>query len=160
MPKAHKMTLNTRRAIGKYKEKYPNATIGEIAGKYNCTYNQARNAIDQYNDGQLNRERPKKPDVSKILASNSGEELFQKQYNLSLAWLEKDETMPAGERIMLLDKLAGINKTLQQISLQNHLKRTDAELIARIVRRYEPEASDEQIIKIYHEELALWKTSL
>jgi transposase-like protein len=158
--KSPKLSLSTRQAIGRYKSKYPTATIGEIAGKYNCTYAQARNAIEQYKEGKLNRERPRKKDVSKILQENNSVDLFKKQFDLSLAFLEKDETMPVGERVMLLDKLAGINKTLQQISLQNHLKRTDAEFIARIIRRYEPQASDDRIIKIYHEELTLWKNSL
>lgn len=160
MNKAHKMPLSTRQAIGRYKEKYTDATVGEIAKRYKCTYNQARNAIEQYKAGKLNRERPKKPDVSKILESSNPDELFGKQYSLALAQLENDKGMPVGERIMMLDKLSGINKTLQQISLQNHLKRADAEFIARIIRRYEPEASDDRIVKIYHEELALWKNSL
>ena len=160
MNKSHKLPHSTRVAIGKYKDKYPNATIGEIAGKYKCTYAQARNALQQYKAGMLNRERPRKQDVSKILRDNKSSDLFQKQFDLSLAMLEKDDRMPVGDRVVLLDKLAGINKTLQQISLQNHLKRTDAELIARVIRRYEPEASDETIIKIYHEELTIWKNSL
>lgn len=159
MSKALKMQLSTRRRIGEYKKKHPNATIGEIAKRFNCTYNQARNAIKQYDAGMFNRDRPPKKDLSNILKNNTTEELLKKQYDKALAQLEVDDGIMAADRISYLDKLANINKSLQQVSLQNHLKRADAEVIARIIRRYEPEADDARIIAVYREEMERWKNS-
>jgi len=50
-----------------------------------------------------------------------------------------------------------MRKTLQQINLENHIKKTDAGIIANIIRKFKPDAGDDDIIKIYKEAVELWK---
>ena len=81
------------------------------------------------------------------------EEIFNRQLHTALAQLDSEKKMSSLTRIAALDKLAKIRKTAQSIELERHLKRADADIIAAIIRRYEPEATSEDIIKIYREEI-------
>jgi hypothetical protein len=148
-----------RLEIARYKRKFPAASIREIADTFEVTYNQARTAIIMDSKGELLRVKPRqKPgDVIKIKESDSADNILEKQYHHAAAQLESDMTIAVDQRIEMLGKMFFMRKTLQQVRLQNHIRRTDAGILAVIVRRYNPDATDEDIIAIYHEALEIWK---
>ena len=159
-PKAHILPHSTKVAIAKYKEKYPKATVADIAGQYKCTSNQVRSALEQHKLGNLMRTPPKQGRKAvDIKKSTAPEELFNAQFHLALSQLESDDNINVSDRVILLDKLSGIQKNIRQMNLEAHLKSKDAGLIANIIRRFMPEATNEQIIFIYREELEKWKIS-
>ncbi len=159
MVKAPTIALSLRQKIGRYKDKNPKATIGECAQKFNVTYNQARRAIMQWQSGVLRRSRPKaRPkDISELVASHSADELLEMQYHKSIAALESNHNLATDERIKLLESLFAMRKILQALKLENHIKRVDAGIIKLIIKKYAPEVTDDEVIKIYLEAVEKWK---
>lgn len=158
----HHLLKSTQIKIAKFKEKNPEYTIPEIAQQFKVSYGQVKGAIDRYNKGLLGRSTQgnyQKKKILEILKTQNDETVFKEQYNMALAQLSDEKIATSGERIKLLDQLVGIRKVLQQIELEGHIKRADAGIIKAIIRRYEPNASDDDIIKIYREELEKWKIS-
>jgi replication initiation and membrane attachment protein DnaB len=160
--KAPALKIYKAKQIARYKENNPKVSIRAIADKYQVSYEQARNAIKRSKEGRLGKiqTRSKKIKTDKIKAANpEPDSLLEMQYHQAVAQLEADQDMPADQRIALLDKLFSARKILQQVRLESHIKKTDAAIIAGIIRRYEPDASDERVITIYREELERWRSS-
>jgi len=155
-PKAHTLPISIRIKIGKHKTKHPDMPMTQIAELYNVTYDQARQAYLQYKSGKLNKytKKIKSEPIEKIRENKSPEDIIKSQYHTALAGLESDRQIPAIDRINALEKLARTRKLLQSVELTEHIKRADADVIGAIIRRYNPDATDEDIIKIYKEELA------
>ena len=61
------------------------------------------------------------------------------------------------DKSKILDIIARIQKQLKAQEIEAHIKRTDAQVIARIIRRYVPDATDTDVIKIFREELDRWQ---
>ena len=135
--------------IGKWKEKNPNASFTEVASIFDCSYDQARDACGKYCAGETKRTQPEKN--SKPVETGDASEIDV--YSATLKEVQNDVNMDAKTKVGLLDKLLSIKKKLQSIELTSHLKSLDSEVIAAIIRRYEPDATDEEVIKIFLEEL-------
>jgi hypothetical protein len=58
----------------------------------------------------------------------------------------------AEERLKLVKDLSAMQKNLQSLRLEKHLQNGNAVLIARIMRRFDPTLSDDDIIRIFKEE--------
>lgn len=159
--KALKLCISTRQSIGKYKEKNPNATIGEIAAKFRCTYQQARKAINDWETGQLSRPRASKGEksVKANTITESPDTLLENQFQLALSSMELNKDMPSETRIQLLEKCFSMRKIIQSLRLEKHIKRADAALIGIIIRKFEPDASDDRIIEIYQESHEKYRSS-
>lgn len=156
--KAHALPKSLKIKIGVYKRQHPGNTIAAIAEYFKVTPSQAYVANRQYKQGKLTVSRKVKPKkVDEVISEMTPDEIIPSQYHACLAALEADKDIPVGERVKLLDMLVGIRKVNQQISIQNHLKKADAGIVSAIIRRYVPEASDDDIIKIIQEEAELWK---
>ena len=148
--KAHPLPKSTRCKIGKKKEGHPNLTYGELASQFNCTYEQARRAHHQFRDGHLSgRKRRRNKEVT---SGGTLSDLFQSALDNALT-----SDLNAMESVAAVERLARSRHTIQQLELTGHMKRTDAAIIAQIIRRYEPDADDDKVIAIYREEYALWK---
>lgn len=131
--KANTLTLQRRQQIGRYKEKFPTATYGEIAEKFNVTYNQARNACNDFKAGKLHRTRPRpkpKP-VRDIVEKFSADELLERQYHTAVAALESNINIAVDERIKLLESMFQMRKILQNLRLEAYIKRADAGVIKK-----------------------------
>jgi len=153
------LTLQKRQRIGRWKEKFPNASYHEVANEFNCTYEQARRAALDYKAGKLHRtkSRQKPADVAAIMNTQDMDALLEKQYHLALAQLEADKKISVEERVKLLDDLFSMRKTLQQLKLESFIKRADAGVIKIIVKMFKPDATDDEVIKIYLEATETWK---
>ena len=73
--------------------------------------------------------------------------------------IQSAEDMEYGEKVYLLDKLSSIKKKIQAVDLKTHIKSVDARVIAEIIRRFEPDATDEDILNIFYEALEKCKNS-
>jgi len=58
----------------------------------------------------------------------------------------------AEERLKMVKDLSSMQKNLQSLKLEKHLQNIDAVLLARIVRRFDPKLTDDDIIRIVKEE--------
>lgn len=154
MAKAKPINVATKIRIAKHKEKHPDISITNISELFNVSYEQARRSIIDYKKGKYSRpgERGKCKKAKDIMEESSPDEIFESQFHLSLALLESEASIGAIDRINALEKIAKIRKSNQSIELERHLKRADAGVVAAIVRRYEPEATNERIIVVYREE--------
>lgn len=149
----HKLPTSTKLAIGKWKEKHPKTTFIELAERYHCSQSQAVRAVKDYQAGRLHtrpRNTPRKK-ISDLVASNTSDQLLIAQFKYCVAALEADKELTLLQRVSMLEKLTFMRKTIQQVTLTDHMKAADANIIALIIRRYVPDVSDDDVIKIYHE---------
>ena len=157
MSKSPALLKSTRIRIGKFKNDNPDVSFEDLANKFNCTYSQARSAVVAFNKGELKSVRKRAVSAKKvqeIADSTLPDDSLKEEYEYTLNAIRADKKIEPAQRVVLLDKLISMRKTLQVLSLANHLKRADAELISMIIRRFEPTATDERVIQIYNEELA------
>jgi|GEM_PF-3166068 hypothetical protein len=160
MKRAPAITLALRQKIGRYKDRYPKATLSEMAALFNVTVNQVRSSIEGFRSGKYSRTKPRRKSVDiSTLLGQPPDKILESQYAFALAQLGSDDKLPADERIASLDKLARIYKTIQDSKIAKHIKSGDSAIVADIVRRYEPGATDERVITVIKEEYERWKNS-
>lgn len=154
----------TMKAVAVWKSNHPESTIAELAERFRLKPHQVRYALNKYaEDAQLmkNTRAGRKAAAGALMgqspdrpADESALELLNNQLALILTQLECDDAMPVMARVQALNTATRVKRLLQSMTLQHHLKRLDADIIAAIIRRYNPNVSDTEIIEIYNEELA------
>ncbi len=60
------------------------------------------------------------------------------------------------EKVKLVKDIEIIQTKITQRQLKGNIRRPDAEVIARIVRRFNPKATDKEIVAIYKEEMEIY----
>ena len=60
------------------------------------------------------------------------------------------------EKINIVKSIETIQTKIQQRQLQNSVRRPEAEVIARIIRRFRPDATNQEVVRIYEEEFELY----
>ena len=163
-PKAHELPNSTQAAIGREYDQAKKAgrdvTYGSLAAKWNCTVDQVRSYVTKYRSGAYAGRQGRKPAARTArnplapVSTSIDQELQMALEDLSTADLTPND------RIFLLEKLTKAMRTVQQTALTGHLRSQDALLIASIIRRFEPEATDEDIVFIINEERAKCLASL
>lgn len=159
---------NTRNFIGKekrvqiavWKTTHPSWSIDKIAKKFGVGQHHVDYAFKKYSqDSELaNTTRKGKAIKADILKDGIDEtEAMKSQQKLILATLENDKNIPVQTRTQLLYTLTRIRMYLQRVELSAHLKKSDADIIGAIVRRFKPDVTNDEIVKIYYEELEKWK---
>ncbi|HVZ41368.1 MAG TPA: hypothetical protein VHI13_18960 [Candidatus Kapabacteria bacterium] len=151
-PKARARALrrSTQLAIAKYKQRNAHLTYGDVAAKYGVTYDQARDACKRYEEGVLGGQRSARK-VRRTQPSGNPISLLGTLLDRALTAVDRDGGLTGVEMIELLEKAAPILRTVQQLSLMGHIKGFDSVIFAALVRRYQPNAGDEDIVRIYHE---------
>lgn len=61
------------------------------------------------------------------------------------------------DKVKLVKDIEIIQTKIQQRQLKENIRRPDAEVIARIIRRFKPDASSKDVVQIYKEELELYQ---
>ena len=153
------LSLNKKKEIAKYAVNHPGMKLTQIARFFNCTYNQVIFAMKQYHAGDLNRTKPraKGEKVEKLMQENNPETMLEAQFHMAIAQVQSDKKMAADTRVALLEKLFNMRKVIQSMKLERHVKKVDSDILAIVVRKFVPHASEDDIIAIYKEALALWK---
>ena len=151
------IALSKQIEIAKFAAANPHMQLTDVVehygGKY--TYNQIVRIAAKHKAGKLTVKSAPKSKAKKLqdlMSENTAESIFDKQIHFALSQLEADTTAPAIERVAALYKL-------QQMMLSSHMKRADAVVFKSLVRRFLPEATDSEILKILEEELEKCKTS-
>lgn len=163
MPRIKRPALSEEQCSRYYKEaKKHKWSVATLKREKNITYEQARNVMRKGDSGKLqtSRTKTKTHNVDEVIETLTFHEIIEHQLHYAAAQLHTDKAMCHNDKIQLLNKLVGTKAVAQKMSIESHIKTTDAEIIASIVRRYEPDASDERIILVYKEELEKWKQSL
>lgn len=146
-----------KRKIAKFKKDNPNITYKQLAEKFGCSFHQARGAVKAFESGDLEYQKkrpPKKMQAVYTVESKNDADRIDRLESITdnfLTYLEQAELQP-DEKLQHINKLTQTLQTLQKMQLQAHLKEVDANIITRIIRRYEPNITNDEIIKIYHEE--------
>lgn len=162
--KASPLPRNKQLEIGVYKKKHPYLSYSLIADQFHVEYDQVVYACLKYKAGKLTVCKPSSQKgklrlARQIASEEEPDNVLALQFRFAISQLEADKDMNVADRVVLLDKLASIRKLIQQIELEGHIKRTDAGVIANIIRRFQPESTNDDVVKIYREELEKWKIS-
>ncbi len=148
---------NTQLEAFENKERESEPTYAEVMRRFNVSYDQARNActgrtVAKKGKDSSNRKYSRRPSQKRI---NNDErsmfDLFENERKATLLQMESDKNLSAEDRVNLLTKLADGWAKVQRVELEHHLKRTDANIVARLVRLFVPDATDTDVIKYYHE---------
>jgi len=149
-----RMTVSMQRKVAAWASKHPDESVRDVARYWDVSYDQARNAIEKHKAGKL-ATPPGRPSDKKVVAAITGEldvdAIIARQHEYAAAQLMASESMPVHERVKLVGDLVAIRKTIQAVTLQGHMKRIDAAVVAAIIRRYEPNATDDDVLRIYAE---------
>jgi hypothetical protein len=134
----------------------PEMTQRELALKFNCSEAQVRYSFEKFGDVAVfsQNTRSGRKALTQILADtiDNDENIMREELKNIIAKLMVDSEMESTSKLQLLNMASTIKVKLQKVSMQNHMRDLDARTVAAIIRRYEPNASDEDIIKIYKEE--------
>ncbi len=143
--------------ISIWKSNHPEATLQDLSKKFHVKIHQARYALQKHAEksellkntskGQLNA-------AQMMRDENDDLGLMKSQLSLCAGMLEMNPKMKLNSRVSILYKMSRIRQFLQSVELEAHMNRADAEIIARIIRRYAPGATNDDVIKIYNEEIA------
>jgi hypothetical protein len=160
--RAKKLPIATRRRIGRHWQK-TSCSIPELAEQFGITHDQARSIVADTKSGALDKpnstkheERARAKARASILSRDPAD-ILEEQYGIALADLSLQSELSASERIKLLDALSKIKRTIQQTRLEGHIRTTDAGVIMNIMRRFQPNLTEEGAITIYREELEKWR---
>ncbi|MDD5539507.1 MAG: DUF1804 family protein [Candidatus Marinimicrobia bacterium] len=85
--------------------------------------------------------------------SGSLADMIKSQASLCVQQLYQED-LKGSDRLKLLKQLAAIQKDIQQTELERHMYHLDAKTVSLIIRRFQPDATDDEIIKIFAEESA------
>lgn len=142
----------TMRRIAEYAEKHVGLSHADIAEIFGCTIGQVRYARKAYKEGKLDDVGAGKrtPRARKVDDPIEG---FEQVIRRSVGLLQEDKKLDALRYISAAERIASMLRTRQAIELTGHLKRADAAIIAGIIRRYQPSATDADVIRIYREEV-------
>lgn len=149
--KAHKLPTGTQIQIAQKKERNPEMTFHQLAAQFNCTYNQAWRAHKLYKEGKLSGKQGR----AKVRTADT-DPAFTELYKRAMEGLATSD-LEGAELMRELERAANTMRIHQQVDLSGHIKRKDAHIIARIIRRFYPSASDKEVIEIYYEEMEIAK---
>lgn len=157
--RARRLALRERLRVIKYWAKHPELGPSAIASLFGITRAQARYILRQEQEGRL--ANVKIPGLGRRTKSSiqlrhdadtmDVDAVLEQQLRLCLAELNAMTSMILPERIERLQQLVAMRRSLLQMRLQSHLRRLDADIIAALIRRYDPDATDADIVRIYHE---------
>lgn len=149
--KANALPTSTRTKIARWAVDNPSASMTEVAEKFGVTVHQARYYHQQYLSGKLTRKPPKKAHTRKnrAITMKSTEELIEEQVRQAVEDLYNDAEVAPVERLDALSTAVSVRRVAQQVGLQQHLAKVKADIVAEMVRELKPEATDEDIIKLY-----------
>ncbi len=148
-------TITQRKKMKKLFEQ--GKAIQDIMSIMNVSYFQVYNVLSgriksKYGHRSDKGAKHKKFSLDKTFEEfNSAEDYLQYQLIETMRQLDKVTLAPHDRVRIVKDATTTLNK-IKVYQLENYIRRPDAVLIARIMRRFNPELTDENIIHIYREE--------
>lgn len=162
---ANHITASKRRKIYKLFHE-GNIEIAQIAEMENVTYWQVYRCVNatvkldgspRSDKGRKRKNKDGKP-IQPKWSLDDFADLDDFQLFILMDTLEDlaSEDLTAMEKIELVKNIETIQTKIQQRQLQNNMRRPDAELISRIIRRFKPDATNKEIVQIYAEEMDVY----
>ncbi len=153
-PRSARLTDAERAHVAQYITDNPDLSDRVVALHMGVTAPQVRHAREQAARGEIRvRQNGLKgaPKARTIMQQRSVNELLQEQLHFGMAQLAEAEKIPAGDRINLCGAAARTQRVMLATRLEGHLKTTDAGTILELVRIFVPDATEDQVIRYYHE---------
>lgn len=160
IPKARRLTDDERRTVAEYAINNSEESDRSVAIHFGCTPAQVRYAVERAEAGVIAVRRTRLTDEGRTavaMASKTVEQMFEEELHRSVAQIASDAEMPADKRVQLLGSLARMKRTLQETAIEGHIRTGDATFLARLVRRFLPASTDDDVILILREELEKWR---
>ncbi len=153
---AKKLDPLRMKQIAAWKSTHPDMTLKDLSKLFEVSEARVRYALQKYSDFALMQNTKKGRQIVGSLISDviREEDVIKNQISTILSELETSTDMVVSTRLKLMNEYLTLKNKVTALTLQKHLKSIDADLIARIIRRFKPSASNEDIIKIFNEELA------
>lgn len=157
---SRKLNAVKMKQIAAWKSTHPEISVKDLAEVFDITPFQVRYSLQKYSDFSLMQNTKKgRQLVSNLISDVIDEEsVIKSQMNTILSTLESDMDMAVSSRLNLMNQYLTLRTKVTNLTLQKHLKGIDAELVARIIRRFKPNATDEDVIKIFNEEMTILKS--
>jgi hypothetical protein len=159
--KSPKLTPGTRKEIAELYKNGKGMKRQEIAKYIGCSvyqvdaviYKKVKMKKSDRSDKGLSRKKSEPEQLEKLTGKDQRDIVTRLKDALesSVIDLEKRNYAP-DDKISLIEKASRLLKNLQAMELQSHMKGTNAELIIRIMLRFNPDLSIDEIKKIYLEE--------
>ncbi len=159
IPKKTYLDKDLQKKIAMYKADHPEETLSALSKRFKVSTGQIRYALSKHAEFSKTVTNTKlgKQYKAKML-SDTVDVVEVLEDNLRIVASELNGSEHAiTTRLEIMTKMINIRANLQKISLENHLKRADAGIISNIIRRFEPSATADDVIKIYEEEYTKWK---
>ncbi len=163
---ARKLTYKQRRAIYKLHHQF-GTSVTTLAKEYGVSQSVISQIINKRvalaprsraDKGKKRKQEPLSEEIKPLMGTTteSIEEILEYQALTMLQELDiKKVALP--ERAKILDTVARIQRQLHDQKIEKYIKRPDAEIIARIVRTFKPDATDDEIVVIFNKVLEAWK---
>ncbi|MCS7054447.1 MAG: hypothetical protein NZM09_12060 [Ignavibacterium sp.] len=152
---------NFLKKIAIWKVNHPEYTLEKLEQKFKVPTHVARYALQKFaGEAELGKATRKGRTIqTKIIADSIDHiETLKHQLSYCLAELENNDRIVISSRIDMLYKMIRLRVYLQDLEIESHIKRVDADVIAMIIKRFVPNATSDDIIKIYTEEFHKWQT--
>lgn len=152
--KAPTLTLNMMKNIALYKAQNPDISAAAVAKHFNVTIHQVNYAVRQTKAGKIVMKKTSKVKTAQALFKMKDDgynKLFEEQTHYILAQLSVDEHLDHFKRVTVLEKIAKARKIQTEQEMQVHLKGMDWDIYAMTIRRFMPNASDKEIIRLFNE---------
>jgi len=147
--------------IAIWKANHPAYTLEKLEQKFKVPTHVARYALQKFaGEAELGKATRKGRTIQTKIIADSIDPIDSLKHQLSycLAELENNERIVISSRIDMLYKMIRLRVYLQDLEIESHIKRVDADVIAMIIKRFVPDATSDDVIKIYTEEFHKWQT--
>ncbi len=154
MNKAKKISQTTRRDIAKYKRDHPKATMEQIAQHFNVTSRQVQYALDLDERGELSRRKTKTVDARQLQSALTKPlpQLVEEQSHYTMAQLSAIADIDPLMRSRTIERVARARQVNLHADMQLNLHGVDWRILCSTIRRFWPEATDIDCIRIFNEE--------
>ena len=159
--KSNKLSDNARKRIVdcwlEHQREGKKISHDELAKQFKCTKVQVRYALRIAAEGKLGKKRTQASQARQaetIMNKTDKTAILDNQLHFALAQLEADKKLGPVERVNALEKVVRTQKTMDEHALQLHIKGLNWEVLSSIVRRFQPDADQKEILKIFREEEA------
>lgn len=151
-----RLTPDQQLKIAEYHAANPDIKPKKLAGIFTCTVDQARYALKKAANGELGKYKTKrKTKVQTAINADTDKrdsaEIFDKQIKFAALQLEKNEELSASSRIDIIDKASRAQQRVEGMILNKAIHGMDFAILTEIVRKYEPDASRTDIVRIFRE---------
>lgn len=149
-----RLSIMKMKQIAAWKSVHPELSHEQLAEIFECTPAQARYALQKYAElGEMAMATKKGKKVLSSLIKDyvDEDEILDKQIKEILSQLEVETNIAVSTRLQHIKDVLIIKEKAQKLKLEKHLRGIDSDIVAEIIKKFMPDATNEDIIKIFNE---------